>query len=323
MVLEWASLAAPIALRNADCGTFGEQIVSPPATPGLPPPAPGAVVPLGAVPAWEEVCAQIPGLTKTGANTWELAAESPGAFSGEAHARLAQIEPNSYWFNHRNDIIAAVVRRFPPNGPIFDVGGGNGYVSVGLKRAGFECVVVEPGEVGAANAARRGFAVIRAPFQNLTLADATIPSAGMFDVLEHIEDDASALANLHRVLKRGGRLYIAVPAYNILWSAEDVVAGHYRRYTLGSLSARLRQAGFVIDYGTYFFSILVFPIFLMRAAGAFVRPRAAGEVDQDHTLPGGLIGAVFRRSFARELSVIASGGSRMIGASCLIVARKT
>ena len=272
--------------------------------------------------ALDELCGQIPGLIRTGENAWELPAQSATAFAGEAHARLVQIEAESYWFNHRNDVITAVVRRFPPSGPIFDIGGGNGYVSLGLKRCGFECIVVEPGEVGAANAAKRGFPVIRAPFQNLTLGDETIGSAGMFDVLEHIEDDSGALANLHRVLKREGRLYIAVPAHRLLWSAEDVAAGHYRRYTLGSLSERLRHAGFAVDYGTYFFTLLVAPIFLMRVVAALAGRSSVGDVNQDHRLPGGVIGAAFRWSFKRELLAIASGGRRPLGASCLIVARK-
>lgn len=273
--------------------------------------------------AIEELCGQIPDLIRTGTNVWELPAESSTAFSGDVHASLAQIEAASYWFNHRNDVIAAAVRRFPPKGPIFDIGGGNGYVSIGLKKAGFECIVVEPGEVGAANAASRGFPVIRAPFQNLMLGDETISSAGMFDVLEHIEDDVAALTNLHRVLQRDGRLYLAVPAHNVLWSAEDVTAGHFRRYTIGSLSTRLRKAGFAIEYGTYFFSILVAPIFLMRTLAVFAGRTSGGDAKRDHSLPRGVVGAIVRRSFTGELSAIAAGRSRTFGSSCLLIARKT
>lgn len=271
----------------------------------------------------EQWCSQVPGLTKTGARTWELLAESSTALSAEAHALLAEIEPQSYWFNHRNDVIAAVVRRFPPMGPILDIGGGNGYVSLGLKAGGFECIVVEPGEVGAVNAAKRGFPVIRAPFQNLQLRDETVPCAGMFDVLEHIEDDVGALANLHRVLAQGGRLYVAVPSYRLLWSDDDVKAGHFRRYRQRALCQRLEQAGFTVEYGTYFFAILVAPIFLMRVLTALLRLKSESKARQDHTLPRGAIGAVFRRSFSYELAKIASGSKLNFGASCLVVARKS
>ena len=270
----------------------------------------------------EQWCAKVPNLKKTGTHSWELLAESSTALTTEAHTLLAEIEPQSFWFSHRNDVIAAVVQRFPPMGTIFDIGGGNGYVSLGLEKAGFECVVVEPGKAGAANAAKRGFPVIRAPFQDLQIGDGTIPSAGMFDVLEHIDDDAGAIANLYRVLAPGGRLYIAVPSHRLLWSDDDVKAGHFRRYTLRTLSRRLHQAGFALDYGTYFFAILVAPIFLMRVLPARRRLKSGNEVKQDHRLPPGRLGAVFRRSFDRELAKIASDGKQRFGASCLVVARK-
>ena len=148
---------------------------------------------IDSLPAWG---AGISGLRKAADNFWELDTVADVSFPESGHSALVEIEQDSYWFNHRNDIIAAAVRQFPPDGPVFDIGGGNGYVSVGLKRAGFDCVVIEPGPAGAANAAARGFQVIRAPFQDLAVSDSTLAAAGMFDVLEHIEDDAAALAKL-------------------------------------------------------------------------------------------------------------------------------
>jgi hypothetical protein len=50
----------------------------------------------------------------------------------------------------------AILRRFPPPGMLFDVGGGNGFVAAALERAGWQTVVVEPGRRGAENARARG-----------------------------------------------------------------------------------------------------------------------------------------------------------------------
>jgi SAM-dependent methyltransferase len=271
----------------------------------------------------EDWCSRIPGLVSVGSQTWQLPnAQSDTALCQDAHDLLAQIEPQSYWFKHRNDVIAAVVRQFPPKEPLFDIGGGNGYVSLGLKKAGFECVVFEPGNVGAATAARRGFGVVRAPFQELQIPDSSLPSAGMFDVLEHIADDAATLRRLHRALTSGGRLYISVPAYQFLWSADDVEAGHFRRYRLGALCESLVRTGFLIDFSTYFFSVLIAPILLMRTVRHRAAPKSAAAVRHDHVLPPGLIGASLRRSFARELAKIRSGRRQYWGASCLVVGRK-
>lgn len=271
----------------------------------------------------EKWCASVPGLKKTGTARWEIARHSDISYPAGGHSTLAEIEAESFWFNHRNDIIAAAARNFPPEEPLFDIGGGNGYVSVGFAKAGFSCLVIEPGATGAANALSRGFAVIEAPFQDLQVPANSIPAAGLFDVLEHIENDRAALANLWRVLKPRGRLYIAVPAHRFLWSAEDEHAGHFRRYSLAQLQDRLREAGFQIEYGTYFFGILLLPIFLLRALPSRLGLLQAGtKVGQDHRSPGGPLGSLFTRSFEKELARVRSGRSLGWGASCLVVARK-
>ncbi len=66
-----------------------------------------------------------------------------------------QIEDDSYWFKHRNNCIIEMIKNFPPKGEIFDIGGGNGFVSNGLEENGFSTVVVEPGVKGALNSKRR------------------------------------------------------------------------------------------------------------------------------------------------------------------------
>ena len=274
---------------------------------------------------FEAWCAAVPGLWKTGPWSWALHDPARVSFPPQGHDLLAAIEEKSYWFAHRNHVIAAAVRNFPPAGPIFDVGGGNGFVSLGLQKDGQACVVIEPGVSGAANARARGLPVVQAAFEQLSLPDSCMAAAGMFDVLEHIEDDHAALAGVHRVLAPEGRLYLAVPAHGALWSNEDRIAGHFRRYSLGKLRRKLDQAGFTVEYDTYFFSALIAPIFLLRTLpnAAGIRSKQALEkAAGQHHLPPGLAGRYLAHSFARELQIIARGGRKRIGASCLVVARR-
>lgn len=71
------------------------------------------------------------------------------------------------------------------------------------------------------------------------------------NVLEHVDRDADAVANLLTVLAPGGRLLIFVPAFQALYSDLDRMAGHVRRYTTGALAA-LVPPGAVIEMNEYF-----------------------------------------------------------------------
>lgn len=86
------------------------------------------------------------------------------------------------------------------------------------------------------------------------------------NVLEHIEDDAQAAAQLLKRLKPGGTLFIYVPAFNHLRSSMDDLVGHHRRYTRRSLGALLTTSGFETNklvytdflgyFATLFFKLL-------------------------------------------------------------------
>lgn len=246
------------------------------------------------------------------------------SYPESGHDACASVELTSYWFTHRNACIVSVLQRFTPDGPVLDVGGGNGIVSLAMNRAGFASVVLEPGHHGAHLAHQRGLPVIQATLQDADVAEGSVPAAGLFDVLEHIEDDRGTLGALHRVIRPGGWLYLTVPAYPWLWSNEDLGAGHARRYTLGSLTAKLAEAGFSVAYGTYMFAPLVPPILALRSlpslfgrVGGLRRPVAS-----DHTLPPGAVGRAIGRLLERERDRIAAGGTVPFGSSVLVAARR-
>lgn len=63
------------------------------------------------------------------------------------------------------------------------------------------------------------------------------------NVLEHIADDAAALAGLARLLPPGGRLVLQVPNYPSLFGSLDESYGHFRRYSRRTISQRVEAAG--------------------------------------------------------------------------------
>jgi SAM-dependent methyltransferase len=72
------------------------------------------------------------------------------------------------------------------------------------------------------------------------------------DVLEHLDDDAAGLRTLWALLVPGGQIVATVPAYRWLWSGEDEISQHRRRYTRGRLLRVCRTAGFEVLYASYF-----------------------------------------------------------------------
>ena len=234
------------------------------------------------------------------------------------------IEESSFWFSHRNRCIALTVGNFPPEGAIFDIGGGNGFVAKGLAEAGFDVVLVEPGEEGARNARQRGLAqVVCATLEDAEFRDGSLPAAGLFDVLEHVEDDAAFLRQLHAKLVPGGRLYISVPAYRLLWSVEDDYAGHFRRYRLAELRQVLETAGFHIDFATYIFWFLPLPILLMRSLPS--RLGIVGEYDARRTerehIRQSTIGTKLTNWLCKwELARLRQAEKLPLGGSCLVAA---
>ncbi len=66
------------------------------------------------------------------------------------------------------------------------------------------------------------------------------------NILEHLEDDRSALVNFHAVLPPGGSLALQVPAHQALFGSLDKTAGHFRRYNRKRLEQLLGETGFQI-----------------------------------------------------------------------------
>jgi hypothetical protein len=248
-------------------------------------------------------------------------------YPAEGNDQCFSIEDSSFWFRHRNACILAAVKRFPPPGTLFDVGGGNGYVARALQESGREVVLVEPGLAGVRNALKRGIRqVVRATLEDAGVLAETLPAVGLFDVVEHIPDDTGFLAGIKPLIIPGGRIYITVPAYQWLWSGEDVLAGHSRRYTVGSLRRLLENAGYEVEFATYFFAFLPLPIFFLRALpyrlGFRAKEISEEAARSDHQVNHPMVEWILRMLTSRELSRIAEERPLRMGGSCLAVARK-
>jgi SAM-dependent methyltransferase len=257
---------------------------------------------------------------------WSSRRLSDVSYPEEGNALCFSVEDSSFWFRHRNRCILEAIKLFPPSGALFDVGGGNGYVARAIQESGLEVVLVEPGLAGVRNALKRGIRqVVRATLEDAGVLAETLPAVGLFDVFEHIRDDSGFLTGINRLLIPGGRVYITVPAYEWLWSGEDILAGHSRRYTVPELRRLLENSGYTVEFATYFFGFLLLPIIFRRVLpfrlGFAPKEAAEGAVRSDHEL-GPLAARILHILTRRELSRIAELRPLRMGASCLAVARK-
>jgi SAM-dependent methyltransferase len=160
-------------------------------------------------------------------------------------------------FGPRHDYREALVlRRLLPALPgpeVLNAGAGAGTLTLKLVEAGLRVTSVDASPqlcdwVRAALGARGvqgDHPVMRGDLAGLPLPDEAFDAAVCAEVLEHIDDDAAALAELARVLRPGGVLVVTVPANPYRYDWTDRWAGHRRRYDPAVLEARMRDAGFV------------------------------------------------------------------------------
>ena len=65
--------------------------------------------------------------------------------------------------------------------------------------------------------------------------------------MEHVEDDAAALAELARVTAPGAPFLLSVPLHEHAWTPFDDMVGHRRRYAPAELAAKLDHCGFNVE----------------------------------------------------------------------------
>jgi SAM-dependent methyltransferase len=257
---------------------------------------------------------------------WFGTGRSEVSYPASGNADCLQLEDRSFWFGHRNRCILELLRVFPPSGLLLDIGGGNGFVSCAIERAGMDVALLEPGLEGAHNARRRGLStVICSTLEDAGLIPESIDAAGLFDVLEHVEDETGFLQRVHAALRPGGRLYLTVPARQLLWSSEDTAAGHYRRYSPKSLASPLERTGFGIEFLTTIFWLLPLPIFLFRALPSRLgirRTTRLVQAQREHMTNAGPVRASLDRLQSIELAAIRARRAVTFGASVLVSARK-
>jgi hypothetical protein len=116
-----------------------------------------------------------------------------------------------------------------------------------------------------------------------------------------------------------------VPAHQWLWSEEDELAGHFRRYSLKSLRAVTEAAGLDVVYLSYFFRPLPLPILLLRSLPFLLGRRrsvAPSNISKDHLADQGLMSSALEMLLSGEVRHVEQSREMRLGGSILLAAKK-
>jgi ubiquinone/menaquinone biosynthesis C-methylase UbiE len=133
--------------------------------------------------------------------------------------------------------------------------------------------------------------VLKTTLDHVDLASGCASAVTMLDVLEHLDDDRSALREMIRLTRPGGILIITVPALRWLWSDWDVVLHHRRRYHRPDLVKLVKEPGVELLRCAYFNSAALPLIALVRAWRKLKPPRPGGARAEDQ-IPAGWINSL-------------------------------
>ncbi len=179
-------------------------------------------------------------------------------------SRPAEVSMGDRWFEIASSDHFWILRRFevlkklsggliPSSAEIAEIGCGHGLLQrqieddYGREVAGFDLHK----QALEQNISRRSSVYCYDIFQNEHVLRGKFDLVFLFDVLEHISDENAFLGAVVFHMSGNGKLVINVPAGQWAYSEYDEVVGHVRRYSIDSLRATARRAGFRLQRWTY------------------------------------------------------------------------
>lgn len=240
------------------------------------------------------------------------------------YARIyRRLHEEHWWFRARHRFLLRRLRRLAPDGgfgPVLDVGCGDGLFLPALERFG-EPEGLEPDASIVSGETRKRWPFHLRPFDHAFAGEnaARFGLVGLFDVLEHLDDDAGAVRAAFAVLRPGGLFVLTVPALRWLWTHHDQVNHHRRRYAGGELRTRLEKAGFRVESLRYFFRWTVTAKLAVRW-----KERLLGPGDLPAVPPKPLNRLLYAACVAEQetLGRLPAALSPPLGSSLFAVARK-
>lgn len=233
----------------------------------------------------------------------------------------ADVEATHWWFRGRRRLLTHLLRRYPvpKHHWALDAGVGTGANMAVLKNNGFlQAAGIDTNDDAIKFCQEKGSSTIsKASLTALPFASDSFNLILAMDVLEHIDDDKQAMAELSRVLRPGGLLIVTVPAFERLWGPQDDLAHHRRRYVMNELQQLIGSGGLEILEAFYFNFLLLVPIWFARKILQAAKVEIRSENDVNNVFLNAILYWIFR------LDILAAPHLKLpFGVSILAVARK-
>ncbi len=161
---------------------------------------------------------------------------------------------------YRLGIITREVEQLPPGARILDAAVGLGQLAARMQQRGFQVVGIDYSLDAALHVRKTlGIGVVIGDLTRLPFRSGAFDGVTTGETLEHLDDDASAVGEISRVLTAGGTCIATVPAMQSLWTASDDYYEHRRRYARSQLTALFENASMTIRKASFW----GFPIVLV------------------------------------------------------------
>lgn len=249
-----------------------------------------------------------------------MSGPSDASYEPQYFALLAQADTTHFWFRARSAMVTWAMRgEFPSPGSVLEIGCGAGGTLARIRDT-FPAAALTASDI---YAEALPYVAERVPGAKVVQMDATaIPFVEDFDVvvacdvIEHIERDDLALAQMHRAVRPGGGIVLTVPQDPRLWSAWDELGHHQRRYTRDELVRKVRAAGFSVER-VLSMSSLLYPLMRLMRARAKTHCEPADEL-----LISRPVNFVLNRVMDVERLLLRGGIDFPFGGSLLLVGRR-
>lgn len=248
-----------------------------------------------------------------------------GGYDPGHYEHLVAVEDEHFWFAGRAKAIEEVVRplvaELAPGYRVLEIGCGTGHVLHMLERicGKGRLVGMDLFHEGLLHARRRCSCSLLQASSAAPPFSTRFDLVGMFDVLEHLQEDRRFLESAHRLLTPQGALLVTVPAHQSLWSAFDERSDHCRRYEAPDLDRLLNAAGYHVEYLTQFMAS-IFP--LVWASRRLARWNANADPVQSELRIRPVLNSTLRWLLEHEARVFVQRRRQLpIGTSLLALAR--